>query len=274
MKEAELQETWKSYFASKTAGKPDLLLEKKIVEHYYPLVKKIANRLHQKLIEVQADELASMGIEGLYDAVANYDSDRNTKFETYSTPRIRGSMLDEIRKCDWVPRLVRSRAAKLDRQRQRLESAAGRKLLHSELAEKFGMTTEAFEEFVVGATNPAVHSVNDIPNNNSDSDRSLSIEHVSDSKAVDPSHKILRRELFDKLMGRNFTEQERKIMRLYYYGELSMKEISEKVELSESRVSQMHSIIVKRLRQKAERNPEYFSDILLLAGKFKDTVAA
>ena len=269
----QVKETWKLHFAAKAAGNPCEQLQKKLVEHYYPLVRIVAQRMHQKLSEVTVDELASMGVDGIYDAIRMYDTSHNTKFETYAMHRIRGSMLDEIRKADWVPRLVRANVTRMEKQKQAMESEVGRKLSNAEMAEKLGVKEEDFECLVQSATTPAMHSVNDIQSEN-EQGKSLSIEHIQDVKAVQPIERMLRRELFHKLMGKNFTPQERKIMWLYYFEDLSMKEISLIVKLSESRVSQMHGDIRARLQQKAARNPEYFADIFAMISDFKETVSA
>ena len=274
MTEQQVLSVWADFFASKATGLPDPELKKKLVGHYYPLVRRVANRLHQKLTEVQPDELTSMGVDGLYDAISAYDTSRNTKFETYATPRIKGSMLDAIRSADWVPRLVRAKAGQLDRRRQVLESEAGHRLTASEMAEKLGMTQEDYQQYSKGAVSPAIHSVNDLNGNESDSDKQISIEHVEDEDSAQPGERMFRREMFWKLLGKNFTPQERTIIRLYYYEERSMKDISDIVGLSESRVSQMHSIILKRLLRTVERNPDYFSDIFQFTNRFKEAAPA
>ena len=274
MTEQQVQSVWADFFASKATGLPDPDLKKKLVEHYYPLVRRVANRLHQKLTEVQPDELTSMGVDGLYDAIGAYDTSRNTKFETYATPRIRGSMLDAIRSADWVPRLVRAKAGQLDRRRQILESDAGHRLTSAEMAEKLGMSQEEYQAYSKGAVSPTIHSVNDLNGNEGDSDKQISIEHVEDEDSAQPGERMFRREMFWKLLGKNFTPQERTIMRLYYYEDRSMKDISDIVGLSESRVSQMHSIILKRLSRTIERNPDYFSDILSFTNKFRESASA
>lgn len=286
MKQDEVKALWQSYFDSKAKGTPCEKLEKKLVENYYGLVRIVAQRMHPKHPQLTVDELASMGVDGLYDAVSGYNPEKfANKFETYAMHRIRGSMLDEIRKVDWVPRLVRSNSTWLENQRSIHESAAGRKLQNKELweriteanrtdAENRGIKSESeFEDYVKSSATPAMHSVNDIQSEN-DNGKSLTIEHIQDGKAVQPIERMLRRELFHKLMGKNFTPQERKIMWLYYFEDLSMKEISEIVKLSESRVSQMHGDIRARLQQKAARNPEYFHDIWTMISEFKESVSA
>ncbi len=265
----DIKAVWQSFFESKATGTPDQKLHRELVEHYYGLVCTVANRMHLKLAEVTADELASMGVDGLFDAVKNFDPDRATKFETYAMHRIRGSMLDAIRKADWIPRLVRAKVTKFDRARSVAESEAGHRLSNQELADRLGMNESEFEDMFKSISTPAMRSVNDLGIQDDDG-HGLSIEHVEDSSVVQPMEPMLRRELFQKLMGKNFTPLERKIVWFYYFDDLSMKEISDSVQLSESRVSQMHTVILRRLRQKAERNPEYFSDIWCMLDTFKD----
>lgn len=280
----EVKILWEEYFASKAKGDVCLETQRKLVENYYPLVRIVAQRMHQKLNEVTVDELSSMGVDGLYDAVDGYDPAKYTnKFETYAMHRIRGSMLDGIRKADWVPRLVRSNSTWLERQRAIHESNAGHRLRNDELwerivashqeeAENRGITSVAdFEDYVESSTTPAMHSVNEV---NTESSTENSIDYIQDTRVAQPIERMLRRELFDKLMGKNFTKQERKIIWLYYFEDLSMKEISDIVNLSESRVSQMHGDIRARLQQKAVRNPDYFSDIWSMMSQFKEAVSA
>jgi RNA polymerase sigma factor for flagellar operon FliA len=267
----DVKTLWQKYFASKMNGAPCPETKRELVEHYYPLVKKVATRVHQKVTDVSVDELTSMGVDGLYDAVANYDESFKTKFETYAPTRIRGSMLDAIRKADWVPRLVRQKATYLDRKRQVFESECGRKVDNGELAEMLGMNEDDFEELSRAAVSPAVHNITEATSSmETDGEPSFSIEHLEDEGVSQPIDHMLREELWNKLLGKNFTPQERQIMWLYYREDHSMKEISEIVQLSESRVSQMHTMILRRLSQKVRRNPDYFADILGVVEKFRD----
>jgi RNA polymerase sigma factor for flagellar operon FliA len=273
MNQTDLQDTWKQFFASQAAGLPDRTLQNKLVEHYHGLLRIVGSKMHAKHNQFTVDELTSMGTFGLYDAVMGYDPERKVKFETYAMPRLRGAVLDAIRQIDWVPRLVRSNNTKLDRERNVHESNAGHRLSEPELAEKMRMSDGDFSDLVKGSATPVMHSMNGIQTEN-DQGKSLSIDHVEDRRSALPGERLLRKELFDKLMGRNFTPQERKIIWLYYIEDISMKEISQVVNLSESRVSQMHADILDRLRQKAERNPEYFSDIWSFVSGFRETVVA
>jgi len=279
--QADMSSIWKAFFLSKESGQSCPKLKRKLVEHYYELVHRVAQRMHKRLSEITTDELSSIGVDGLYQAIEGYDPnhEKKSKFETYAMHRISGSMLDGIRKSDWVPRLVRSNATWLDKQRSVHESAAGRKLRNEELWERIdddakesrGIKLDIdFEEYIRGATTTAMHSVNDMQSG-SDSESRMSIEHIKDNRAVQPIERILRKELFHKLMGKNFTPQERSVIWLYYFENTSMKEISNDLGISESRVSQMHCEIQLRLQQKAERNPEYFSDIWEMISEFKET---
>jgi RNA polymerase sigma factor for flagellar operon FliA len=268
MNKANLDDIWCSFLISKKSNVLCPVSKRKLVEHYYPLVKKVAQRLHAKIHHLTVDELTSMGIDGLYDAINKYDPERfKNKFETYAVQRIRGSMLDEIRKSDWVPRLVRSKTTKFQTQRQVAESHAGKKLSSAELATALAITEEEIEEIIASTTMPVMYSVHEV--REEDENNGLSINQIEDSNFAQPVDNLMRREFFQKLMSLNFTPQERKIMWLYYFENRCMKEIAEEVGLSESRVSQMHSRILKRLRDKAERNPDYFQDISAILNRFK-----
>lgn len=278
MDDIELKEVWSKFIASKESGTPDEVLKNKLIAHYFPLtVQRVANKVHQRITEVPPDELASMGIYGLYDAVMGFDLNRKTKFETYATPRIRGAMLDEIRKADWIPRLVRSKCAWFEKQRQFYDSQAGYRLTYAELAEKIANSEgakqydinseEDLEQFMASSTTPAVSSVDD--DGDTDKRGGMPLDQAEDTNAKQPLDTLIREELFAKLMGSAFAPIERKIIWLYYFEDRSMKEISERVRLSESRVSQMHGMILRRLRQKAERNPDYFSDVWGMVSRFR-----
>lgn len=271
MKHAEL---WQEYFESKMTGNVAEPL-KKLVQIYYPLVRLIAQKLQRRLAQITVDELASLGVEGLYDAVAAYDLDRNTKFETYAAARIRGSMLDGIRKADWIPRLVRSNAAKMEKQRSVLESNAGHRLSDAEMAEILCISETEYAEMIRASRTPMIQGAqcpDEHPEEWMHSDDRW--EFIKDNRAVDPSERALRAEMFSKLLGKNFTREEQSIIHMYYYQELSMKEISDALKKSESRVSQMHAKILERLKQKVIRNPKYYADIWKVISGFKSSVAA
>lgn len=266
MVETDVEKLWQSFFKLKDDDKK-AEIRRKLVEHYYPLVKKVAQRMHLKIVSRTVEELTSMGIDGLYDAINKRDPLRTNKFETYAVPRIKGSILDEIRKTDWVPRLVRSRTNEFDMQRRIAESAAGKKLTPFELAQALGKTEEEIDDLIETTTAPVIYSVQDV--NNDEENNGMSIEQIEDSNLNQPLNDMIRKEFFNKIFGASFTPQERKIIWLYYFEKKSMKEISKEMNLSESRISQMRSKILTRARQKKERNPDYFADIWKEVTKFR-----
>src|SRR5262249_7266402 len=146
--DADVQQLWRDYHAN-----PSHDLRNQLVEHYLELVKYNADRIWQRLPDgVDKDDLISAGVFGLMDAISAFDLERGVKFETYCVPRIRGAMLDELRTMDWVPRLVRSKASKMEEARKTLEAGLGRPPSAEEMAERLGVPLEEFERMVGDAT--------------------------------------------------------------------------------------------------------------------------
>lgn len=228
-----------------------------LMVHYFPIVKYNAERIGAKLPdEVDRDDLISAGVFGLIDAIKAFDLERGVKFETYCAPRIRGAILDELRSMDWVPRLVRSRSHKLDRVSRELESTFGRMPTDGEIADRLSISRVEFEKLRRAAT--AVVQVS-LSRKYSDTDSNkevCEIDVLQDRRGRDPFVEIQKRDLRD-LLVRGMSRAERLILILYYYEEMTMKEIGVTLDLSESRVSQMHSAILARLKtQLAERRKE------------------
>jgi RNA polymerase sigma factor for flagellar operon FliA len=179
------------------------------------------------------------------------------KFETYCVPRIRGAMLDELRTMDWVPRLVRSKASKLDEARKSLEAIYGRPPSDEEIAQRMGMSLEEYDKLVQDASAIGLVSLNKKWYETDSYKDVREIDILEDKKSEDPTRRLQRRDLM-KLVTKGLNRNERLIIILYYYEELTMKEIGQTLDLSESRVSQMHSSILQRLQaQLAERRPEF-----------------
>ena len=253
--EIDVTRMWQEYRANPTVEIRNILIEK-----YLPLVKYNAERIWARLPDgVELDDLMSTGVFGLMDAIDAFDLARGVKFETYCVPRIRGAMLDELRTMDWVPRLVRSKASKLEVARKQLEAALGRPPFPEELAEKLGLPLEEFHKMATEANAVTQVSLNK-KWYETDSYKDVSeIDVLEDRKAIDPTLKIQNRDLM-KLVTRGLNRNERLIMILYYYEDMTMKEIGATLDLSESRVSQMHSSIVQRLQtQLSERRNEFDS---------------
>lgn len=229
-----------------------------LVERYLPLVKYNGERIWARLPEgVELDDLISAGVFGLMDAIDAFDLSRGVKFETYCVPRIRGAMLDELRTMDWVPRLVRSKASKLNEALKTLEAKLGRTPNEVELADHMGMTVPELEKMIVDANAVNLISLNKKWYETDSYKDVREIDILEDKKGEDPTRRIQKADLM-RLVTKGLNRNERLIIILYYYEELTMKEIGATLDLSESRVSQMHSAIVQRLQsQLGRRRPEF-----------------
>jgi len=219
-----------------------------LMERYLPLVKYNAERIHTKLPdEVDVEDLMSAGIFGLMDAIDAFDLDRGVKFETYCAPRIRGAILDELRSMDWVPRLVRSRTSQVEKARRKLEMQLGRKPTDDELIEKMEVNKEEYAKIRKDAGATSVVSLSRKWFETDSNKDVREIDVVEDSKQVNPLSAVQKRDL-KGVITKGLSRAERLIVILYYYEEMTMKEIGVTLDLSESRVSQMHSSILARLK--------------------------
>jgi len=250
----EIAEVWKQFKADPT-NKP---LRNRLVEQYLPLVKYNGERIWSRLPDgVELDDLISAGVFGLMDAINAFDLTRGVKFETYCVPRIRGAMLDELRTMDWVPRLVRSKASKLNEAIKALEGRLGRQPNENELAAQMGLSVGELEKMVTDANAVNLISLNKKWYETDSYKDVREIDILEDKKGEDPTKRIQKSDLM-RLVTKGLNRNERLIIILYYYEELTMKEIGATLDLSESRVSQMHSAIVQRLQnQLNRRRPEF-----------------
>jgi RNA polymerase sigma factor for flagellar operon FliA len=235
-------------------------LRNRLVEIYLPLVKYNGERIWARLPEgVELDDLISAGVFGLMDAIDAFDLSRGVKFETYCVPRIRGAMLDELRTMDWVPRLVRSKASKLNEAIKNLEARHGRQATEVELAAELQISVPELEKMILDANAVNLISLNKKWYETDSYKDVREIDILEDKKGEDPTKRIQKNDLM-RLVTKGLNRNERLIIILYYYEELTMKEIGATLDLSESRVSQMHSSIVQRLKgQLLRRRPEFGS---------------
>ncbi len=250
---ANIAEVWNSFFELRDEFHRNLLME-----NYLPLVKYTADRIYAKLPDkVELDDLVSAGIFGLMDALDAFDPERGVKFETYCTPRVRGSILDELRSMDWVPRLVRARAHQLERALRTLEAHLGRMPTEIEIAAEMNLNMNDFHRLQKDAVATGIVSLSN-KFNESDGDKDIrEIDIIEDQKSQNPLHEVQKRDL-KGLLTKGLTRAERLIIILYYYEEMTMKEIGATLDLSESRVSQMHSSIIARLKaQMNSRRKEF-----------------
>ena len=249
-----IAETWKQFHKTRDDRSRNILLE-----HYRPLVRYAAERLYSKLPDkVELDDLISAGTFGLMDAIDAFDPDRGVKFETYCSPRIRGSILDELRSMDWVPRLVRARASQLTKATRALETHLGRKPTEKETAEEMDLDMEEFNRLQKDANAIGVVSLETKYSDNDGEKDIREIDVIKDRKSENPLIEAQKRDL-KNLLTKGLTRAERLIIVLYYYEEMTMKEIGATLDLSESRVSQMHSSIVARLKAQMNTRKKEFS---------------
>ena len=251
---SDVQELWQAFKQDQTNQE----YRNRLIERYFPLVRYNAERVWAKLPDgVDINDMISAGVFGLMDAIESFDLTRGVKFETYCVPRIRGAMLDELRTMDWVPRLVRSKASKLEAARKQLEAKTGRPPTDAELAEKLEISLEEFDKLRSEASAVNLVSLNKKWYETDSYKDVREIDIIEDTKGEDPTNGIQKRDLM-RLVTKGLNRNERLIIILYYYEELTMKEIGQTLGLSESRVSQMHSSIVARLKDHLRRRkPEF-----------------
>ena len=259
-----IKEIWDSFVVTrKLADKENpAYIEQRnlLLTHYYPLVTKVAENMSKKIKEVDFDDFIIWGTDGLFHAVERFDPNYNNKFETYAIHRIRGAILDNIRKVDWVPRLVRQRNNKIQKAKQSLESSLGRSATDEELANVLDMKLEDFLEIKSKANPVGCVSMYAGGSSGDNEFEEIQIEsYQTDDRSA--SNVIIREEMFKKLLSRNFIPFERQIIHMHYYENMTMKEIAQKTGYCESRISQMHAKIIERLQKKIQMNPEYMASL-------------
>mgnify|MGYP000076624303 FL=1 len=245
-------ELWQEYSRTRSKAAREALILK-----YAPLVKYVAGRVAIGLPpNVDLDDLVSFGIFGLIDALEKYDPSKGIKFETYAIARIRGAILDGLRSNDWVPRSVRRKARELERVCAELEHRLGRSATDAEICAAMNLTMEEFHELLAEVSCTTLTSLDElwfVHGNEEESVRVMDL--VRDAESNDPirlmENEELKRELAEAIA--KLPERERLVVALYYYEGLTLKEIGEILEVSESRVSQIHTKAVLRLRGRLSR---------------------
>ncbi len=244
MKAVEREKLWEAYQKC-----PSTELREKLITEYAPLVKVVAGRLSMYLgYNVEYEDLVSYGIFGLIDAIDKFDPGKDVKFETYASLRIRGSILDQIRKMDWIPRTVRQKQRRLEDAAKTIEARTGRNATDEELAEELGVTgTELLEwQSQLKVTN--IISLNEFVEQGGEP----VMDARNNSQFAQPEETVAEEEL-KKVLSETLellTEKERRVILLYYYEELTLKEISNILEVSESRVSQLHTKALLKMRKR------------------------
>ena len=244
MKEVERQKIWEKYTKNPTQE-----MRAQIIIEYAPLVKIVAGILSMYLGgNVEYEDLVSYGVFGLIDAIDKFDTNKDVKFETYASLRIRGSILDQIRKMDWIPRTVRQRQRKIDEAIKSLEARTGKTPTDEMLAEELGVSGEELLSWQSQLKVTNVVSLNEFVESGN--------EPVMDAKGnfrfAQPEEVIAETELKQMLKDamQLLTEKEQKVILLYYYEDLTLKEISRVLEVSESRISQLHTKALQKMKKK------------------------
>jgi RNA polymerase sigma factor FliA len=247
VKAVELKDLWRRY---QTAG--DERARERLVVAYSPLVKYVAGRLASGLpTHVDEADLISYGLIGLISAIERFEPDREIKFETYAIARIRGAMIDELRSLDWVPRSVRNRAREIERAMAELENRHKRTPSDEEVAAELGITVGEFEESLTQIARSSVVALDELWSSSGAGGESTAlIDTIEDPHASDPSRELLQGEMRQALAQAitRLPDRERLVVTLYYYEELTLREIGEVLSVTESRVSQLHTKAILRLR--------------------------
>jgi RNA polymerase sigma factor for flagellar operon FliA len=243
----DLNELWRTYRRTS-----DQALRDRLILNYAPIVKYVAGRLGSGLpAHVDDGDLVSYGLLGLISAIERYDPDRDVKFETYAIARIRGSILDELRALDWVPRSVRSRARQIERAMSELEAKLGRAPTDDEIAAKVGIEVSELEQSLTDISRSSIAALDELWTiSGSGGDQVSLIDTIEDEHGPEPQSAFAQTELREIVADAitSLPEREKLVITLYYYEDLTLREIGEVLGVTESRVSQLHTKAVLRLK--------------------------
>jgi RNA polymerase sigma factor for flagellar operon FliA len=245
---------WLQYRKTRDQGIRD-----RLILTYAPLVKYVAGRLGSGLpAHVDEGDLVSYGLLGLIGAIERYDPERDVKFETYAIARIKGAIIDELRAMDWVPRSVRSRAREIERAIAELEKKLLRAPTDEEIAAKVGITEEELEESLTEIARSSIAALDELWTvSSTGGDQIALIDTIEDTEAPDPQSSLSAtemREAIGEAIAR-LPEREKLVVTLYYYEELTLREIGEVLGVTESRVSQLHTKAILRLKARLAGSP-------------------
>jgi RNA polymerase sigma factor for flagellar operon FliA len=244
MDEKGREALWEEYIKTRNAK-----LREKLIIEYAGLVKVVAGRMGMYLgYTVEYDDLVGYGVFGLIDAIDKFELTKGVKFETYASLRIRGSILDQIRKMDWIPRTLRQKQKKLDQAMQDLEAKLGRMPTNEELAEDMELSKDELDGLVNQTQIAGLVSLDEYLEQGSE----VRVE-AGNKPAFQQPEQVVERQELKRLLAEaidSLTEKEQKVIALYYFEELTLKEISNILEVSESRVSQLHTKSLRKMREK------------------------
>lgn len=242
----DTQTLWREY---KRTNDPKV--RDRLILTYAPLVKYVAGRLGSGLpAHVDDDDLVSYGLLGLIGAIQRFDPERDIKFETYAISRIKGSIIDELRSMDWVPRSVRSRAREIERAIGELESRLGRAPTDDEIAAKVGISQEDLDESLSEISRTSIAALDELWTVSAGGDQIALMDTIEDTQGPNPQSSLAETELKEAIGEAiaRLPEREKLVVTLYYYEELTLREIGEVLGVTESRVSQLHTKAILRLK--------------------------
>lgn len=230
----------------------DAVTKDEIIVEYAPLVRFIAQKIAARLpSNIELDDLISCGVIGLMDAIDKFDPTRDNKFKTYAEFRVRGAILDELRAQDWVPRSVREKAKLVERTYAKLEADLGRPATDEEMCVALECTQEEFHDLLNKSKSVSLLNIDDSASFNR-GDKKLLAGLVEDSKSSNPYHAVSYKNVRDKIKEgiKSLPEKQRLVLSLYYYEDLNLKEIGQVLDVTESRVSQLHTQAIMKLKVK------------------------
>ena len=223
------------------------------VRQYAPLVKYVAGKVAMGMPHnVEFDDLVGFGVFGLIDAINKFDPDKHVKFKTYAVTRIRGAIFDELRSIDWVPRSVRQKAREIEDTIQTLEASLGRSASDKEIAQEMGMSIDDFHKAMIKVSGTSIMSLNDIWYSGDENDKISIVDSIESPQSMNPDV-IVEKDAIKKVIVQaiqELPEKEKQVLVLYYYEDLTLKEIGKVLEVTESRISQLHTKAIMRLRTK------------------------
>jgi RNA polymerase sigma factor FliA len=249
----DTQSLWLQYRKTNDQG-----LRDRLILTYAPLVKYVAGRLGSGLpAHVDEGDLVSYGLLGLIGAIERYEPDRDVKFETYAIARIKGAIIDELRAMDWVPRSVRSRAREIERAISALEAKTGRAPTDQEIAKKVGITVEELDASLTDISRSSIAALDELWTVSGQGDQIALIDTIEDADAPDPQGTLSQTEMKEAMADAiaRLPEREKLVVTLYYYEELTLREIGEVLGVTESRVSQLHTKAILRLKARLSGSP-------------------
>ncbi len=242
------EELWCLYHNKRDPGIRDFF-----VKQYAPLVKYVAGKVAMGMPNnVEFDDLVGFGVFGLFDAIEKFDPGKHVKFKTYAVTRIRGAIFDELRSIDWVPRSVRQKSREVEDTVRTLEASLGRAATDEEIAVSMRMDVKDFHQLMLKISGTSILSLNEVWYTGEDNDKISIVESIESPSSLNPDTIVEKEEIKRVIIEaiHELPEKEKKVLILYYYEDLTLKEIGEVLAVTESRISQLHTKAIMRLRSR------------------------